>query len=127
MADATETAVVRVLLADDELDMQVLLRSVLSMDDRISIAGVASDGGEALQLFDQLHPDVLVLDERMPILYGLEVAERVLADHPNQRIIICSAWVDDVLRQRAAALGVHAVLPKQQHSELAGEILRPTR
>ncbi|MGH9273178.1 MAG: response regulator transcription factor, partial [Acidimicrobiales bacterium] len=87
---AERTNTVRVVIADDDPDIRVLLRSLLDLDARIEVTGEASDGGEALARFTQLRPDVLVLDERMPILYGLEVAQRVLFEHPDQAVILCT-------------------------------------
>lgn len=125
MSESPErTATVRVVIADDDPDIRVLLRSLLDLDQRIEVAGEASDGGEALARFTQLRPDVLVLDERMPVLYGLEVARRVLIDHPDQPVILCTAYVDDTVLSKAAALGVQSVLGKGDIHRLGEEILR---
>ena len=118
------TATVRVVVADDDEDMRVLMRSMLGLDPRIHIVGEASDGDEALARFDELRPDVLVLDERMPGLRGLEVAERVLAAHPEQVIILCTAFVDRTMQATAGELGVRRVLGKSDVDQLGAEILR---
>jgi DNA-binding NarL/FixJ family response regulator len=115
---------VRVVIADDDPDIRVLLRSLLDLDARIEVAGEAGDGGEALARYAELRPDVLVLDERMPVLYGLEVAERVLGEHPGQVVILCTAFVDDTVIATAAALGVRCVLGKGEIHRLSDEILR---
>jgi DNA-binding NarL/FixJ family response regulator len=115
---------VRVLVADDDPDIRVLLRSILDLDRRISVEGVAADGGEALDQFEALRPEVLVLDERMPVLYGLEVAERILRDHPEQIVILCTAFVDDTVVSTAASLGVRSVLGKGEIHRLGEEIIR---
>jgi DNA-binding NarL/FixJ family response regulator len=115
---------VRVVIADDDPDILVLLRSLLDLDRRIEVAGEASDGGQALERFAELRPDVLVLDERMPVLYGLEVARRVLGDHPDQLVILCTAFVDDSVISKAAELGVRSVLGKGEIHRLGDEILR---
>lgn len=121
---AERTEPVRVVIADDDPDIRVLLRSLLDLDQRIEVAGEASNGGEALSRFNQLRPDVLVLDERMPVLYGLEVARRVLREHPNQAVILCTAYVDDAVLSTAADLGVQSVLGKGEIHRLGEEILR---
>ena len=115
---------VRVVIADDDPDIRVLLRSLLDLDHRIEVSGEASDGGEALERFTELRPDVLVLDERMPVMYGLEVAQRILADHPGQVVILCTAFVDDTVMETAATLGVRSVLGKGEIHRLGEEILR---
>jgi DNA-binding NarL/FixJ family response regulator len=121
---AERVEVVRVVIADDDPDILVLLRSLLDLDRRIEVAGEASDGGQALERFAELRPDVLVLDERMPVLYGLEVARRVLGDHPDQLVILCTAFVDDSVISKAAELGVRSVLGKGEIHRLGDEILR---
>jgi DNA-binding NarL/FixJ family response regulator len=118
------TRTVRVVIADDDPDILVLLRSLLSLDHRIEVTGEATDGKEALERFTLLHPDVLVLDERMPGMYGLEVAARVLETHPDQAIILCTAYLDDSLAANAALLGVRCVLGKKEVSRLSEEIVR---
>jgi YesN/AraC family two-component response regulator len=121
---AEMTRTIRVVIADDDPDIRVLLRSLLDLDRRIEVAGEAVDGGEALQRFTELRPDVLVLDERMPVMYGLEVAERVLAQQPDQAIILCTAYIDDSVVAAAARLGVQSVLGKGDIHRLGDEILR---
>jgi DNA-binding NarL/FixJ family response regulator len=122
-ADPTRT--IRVLIVDDEPDLRVLLRSMLSIDQRVEVAGEAGDGGEGLAMFRELRPDVLILDQRMPELTGLEVAERVLADDPDQTVILMSAYLDDAIRAEAAAVGIRSVIGKPQNIDtIVDEIIR---
>jgi len=115
---------VRVLIVDDEPDLRLLLRTMLSLDPRIEIAGEAGDGGRGLELYKELRPDVLVLDQRMPVLEGLEVAARVLAEDPGQLIVLISAYLDDAMRLEANDLGVRSIMGKQHIEEIGAEILR---
>jgi YesN/AraC family two-component response regulator len=121
---ASRTGTIRVVIADDDPDIRVLLRSLLDLDTRIEVSGEASDGAEALARFTELRPDVLVLDERMPVMYGLEVAQRVLVDHPDQVVILCTAYVDATVMETATTLGVSCVLGKGDIHRLGEEILR---
>lgn len=115
---------VRVVVADDDPDIRVLLQSILDLDQRIEVTGVAVDGGDALAQFEAQRPEVLVVDERMPVLYGLEVAEQVLRDHPEQIVILCTAFVDDTVISAASGLGVRSVLGKGEIHRLGDEIIR---
>ena len=115
---------VRVLIVDDEPDLRLLLRTMLSLDPRIEIAGEAGDGGRGLELYHELRPDVLVLDQRMPVLEGLEVAALVLAEDPDQLIVLISAYLDDTVRSEANDLGVRSIMGKQHIEEIGTEILR---
>lgn len=115
---------VRVVIVDDEPDLLLLLRTMLSLEPRIEIAGEAGDGGRGLELYRQLQPDVLVLDQRMPVLEGLEVAAQVLADAPDQAIVLISAYLDDAIRSEANQIGVRSIMGKQQIEDIGAEILR---
>jgi len=115
---------IRVLIVDDEPDLRLLVRTMLTLDPRIEIVGEGVDGGEALDLFNQLRPDVLVLDQRMPVFKGLEVARQVLADHEDQVVILLSAYLDDDVLEEASAIGIRGVIGKQRMADLAPEILR---
>jgi two-component system, chemotaxis family, protein-glutamate methylesterase/glutaminase len=115
---------IRVAVVDDEADLRLLVRSLLSLDPRIKVVGEAADGTSALTLFDELRPDVLVLDQRMPGATGLEVAAQVLARVPDQLIILLSAFTDRTITDEAESLGVAAVLGKLLVEDLADEILR---
>lgn len=124
MANRSQTAAIRVLIVDDEPDLRLLLRTMLTLDQRFEIAGEAVDGAEALERYAELAPDVLVLDQRMPALVGLEVAARVLADHPDQIVILLSAFLDDSIRVEAERIGVRSVIGKQRIADIGTEILR---
>lgn len=86
-----------VLLVDDDLDMRMLIRIVLEIADAgLTIVGEAGDGAEALRVWRDLNgppdPDIIVLDNHMPAMSGLEVAERILEERPGQIIVLCT-WV----------------------------------
>lgn len=121
---AEHTRTIRVLIVDDEPDLRMLLRTMLSIDQRFEIAGEATNGGEGLELFRALRPDVLILDQRMPVLEGLQVAERVLADHPDQTVILMSAFLNDAIIEEATALGIQSVIGKQNLADIGDKILR---
>ena len=124
MASADATPTIRVLIVDDEPDLRLLLRTMLDLDHRIEIAGEAGDGAEALDRYAELRPDILLLDLRMPVMNGLEVAARVLADEPDQSIILFTAFLDPALIAEATELGVKSVLGKGDIDALTAEILR---
>lgn len=103
----------RALIVDDDSDMRFLVRMTIEVANHgLEVAGEASSGADALASFEQDRPEVVVLDNRMPGMTGLEVARRILGEHPEQSIILFSAYLDAQTRAEAEALGVHACMDK---------------
>ena len=81
---------VRVLLAEDHALVRAGLRSLLKELGGVEVVGEAGDGHEALRLVAELRPDVVLLDISMPGLSGLEVAARVVREHPDTKVLVLS-------------------------------------
>lgn len=112
------------LIVDDEDDVRELMRLAIDVaNEGLFVCGEAGDGLEAVEQAEATHPQVVVLDHRMPRMSGLEAARRMLATRPDQRIVLCSAYLDVQLRQQAAALGITTCLPKRDIPRLP-EVLR---
>ena len=115
-----------VLVVDDEPEMRLLVGVFLKRGG-FEVVGEAADGAQALERFNELDPpqvpSVVLLDNRMPGLTGLEVAEQMLAQHPSQVIVLFSAHLDDAVKAKARAIGIAACASKMQVSRLS-EIVR---
>jgi DNA-binding NarL/FixJ family response regulator len=108
-----------VMVVDDMDDMRALVRLTVRMaNEGLSVAGEAANGSEALDLVELLDPAVIILDELMPGLGGLETAKRILALRPRQRIVLFSAYLDDRMREQARDLGITTCLSKLDYEEL---------
>jgi DNA-binding NarL/FixJ family response regulator len=68
---------IRVLIADDHRLFAEALEVILAGDDRITVVGQASDGGEAVRLAGELRPDVVLMDISMPVMDGIEAARAI--------------------------------------------------
>jgi CheY-like chemotaxis protein len=102
------------LVADDEEDMRVLVRSVITRANQgLRVEAEAVDGLDAVEQWRQIRPDVVLLDQRMPGLTGLEAAEQILEEHPEQTIVLFSAFLNDVIRAAAEAIGIRACVSKE--------------
>src|SRR3954451_23910370 len=106
---------ITVLIVDDQDDIRVLVRALLERSG-MSVVDEAEDGLQALDKVSRLDPPpvptVIVLDHSLPGLTGLEVAERVLAELPDQRIVLFSAYLDRDVQRQAKAIGVRACVAK---------------
>ncbi|HMC67934.1 MAG TPA: response regulator transcription factor [Mycobacteriales bacterium] len=105
----------RVLIVDDEDDMRALLRELIQLaNDGLSVAAEATDGDDALRKWREDRPDVVLMDQRMPGLTGLEAAERMLSESPGQAVVLFTAHLDAEVRQTAEALGIRACVRKDE-------------
>jgi DNA-binding NarL/FixJ family response regulator len=95
---------IRVLIADDHRLFAEALEAILGVDDRIAVVGHASDGQEAIDLVRELTPDVVLMDISMPVLDGIEAAQRIReqVDHVSILMLTGSSSRADVERARAA-------------------------
>lgn len=102
-----------VLVVDDEPDMRVLVHAVIDTANQgLRVVGEAASGEEAIRRWREIRPDVILLDHRMPGMSGLEAAERILAEEPEQWIILFSAYLDSATIARAEELGIREWLGK---------------
>jgi DNA-binding NarL/FixJ family response regulator len=103
---------IEALIVDDQEDMRLLLRVVLGAEADITVTGEATDGLEALDAYGDLRPTVIVLDEMMPGMRGLDVV-RTLRDRGDEpRVVLCSAHLDTHVREEASLLGVDRCVSK---------------
>jgi DNA-binding NarL/FixJ family response regulator len=103
----------RALIVDDDSDMRFLVRMTIEVANHgLEVSGEAESGAEAIASVASDRPEVIVLDNRMPGMTGLETARRILKDHPEQSIILFSAYLDDSIVSEARQLGVYACLHK---------------
>ena len=99
---------IRVLLVDDHAMVRKGMNLFLQEYEGISIIGEAANGLKAIELSNQLRPDVILMDLAMPIMDGFQAIRRIMSAHPNQRIVVLtgSAEEEDLLSAiQAGAIG----------------------
>lgn len=103
------------LIVDDEVDVRALVRLVVEVaNDGLTVSGEAGDGPTALAFWREHRPAVIVLDHSMPGMSGLDVARQILAEDPDQKIILFSAYLDDDVMSDAHNLGVVRCMKKTE-------------
>ena len=102
----------KVLVADDHGVVRKGLRFLLQLDSQIEVVGEANDGREALEMSEQLHPDVVVLDITMPQLNGIDAAAQLRKRDPDIGIVMLSMHCDETFLLRALSAGAQAYLLK---------------
>jgi DNA-binding NarL/FixJ family response regulator len=86
---------IKVLLAEDHKIVREGTRQLLEQSHDMEVVGEASDGMEAIQFAAALHPNVIVMDVRLPRLNGIEATRTITARFPEIRVLILSAYDDD--------------------------------
>lgn len=103
---------IRVVLVDDHTLMRQGTGALLRESPDIEIIAETGQGEEVLSLADQLRPDVVLLDIRLPGLNGIEVARALQRDLPEIRVIMLTAYHQDHYVRALFAIGVHGFLLK---------------
>ena len=117
----SSTAAVKVptLVVDDQPDVRLLLKVLIDKaNEGLFVVAEAASGGEAVRKADELDPLVVVLDEMMPGMSGLETVDELRARRPSQVIILCTAFLDEELIAQAHAAGVVHCIAKDDVSQL---------
>jgi DNA-binding NarL/FixJ family response regulator len=114
-ADAAEAlrgpATIRIVLADDDRSLRLLLRLTLQQDERLEVVGEAADGAEALELVESHDPDLLLLDLSMPRMDGLEVLS-VLRGRDRPVVAVLTGFDDHHLEEQVRTSGAAMFLTK---------------
>ncbi|MCL9816005.1 chemotaxis protein CheY [Natronocalculus amylovorans] len=100
----------RVLIADDSEFMRNLLREILAGD--FEIVGEAENGVEAVNLYEQEDPDIVMMDIVMPIRSGIEATDEITTDDPNAKIIMCTSVGQEEKMKEAIKAGASGYITK---------------
>jgi DNA-binding NarL/FixJ family response regulator len=110
--NAAKSHIVRVLVVDDQRLMRDGIASLLEMQDAIEVVGTASNGQEALEKAVSLHPDVILMDVRMPVMDGVVATGQVLRQLPSCRILMLTTFDDEEYVIAALLAGASGYLLK---------------
>lgn len=120
----SSAATIRILIADDHLVVRMGLRSMIETQPDMKVIGEAANGEEAIRVFGELRPDVVLMDLRMPRLNGVDATRTIREVDPEARIIILTTYDGDENIYRALQIGARAYLLKDIHRD---EFLRSVR
>lgn len=107
-----------ILLIDDDELITMSLEMIISSKEEFKIVGKGHSGLEAIELYDKLQPDLLLMDIRMEGMNGLEAARAILAKYPEATILFLTTFSDDEYIIEALKLGVKGYLLKQDYKVL---------
>jgi hemolysin D len=118
---------IRIVIADDQASIRLVLQAQLKSYADIEIVGIAENGRQAVEQVEKLRPDVLLLDLEMPVLDGLGAAKEIKERFPETKLLVLTAQNDPSALLPALRVGVHGYLYKGTPSEELVESIRAVR
>jgi DNA-binding NarL/FixJ family response regulator len=115
---------IRVLIADDQRVVREGLSLVLALMKGFEVVGTAADGDEAVTLARTLHPDVVLMDLRMPRCDGIEATRRLRTEAPDVKVVVLTTYSDDQSVLDAFRAGARGYLTKDAGGEQIHDALR---
>ena len=112
---------IRVLLVDDHEIVRLGLMTLINDQENMEVVGEAGAAGEAVKSVEQLHPDVVLMDIRMPGEGGIVATRDITAKFPQTKVVMLTSFADDDLVMRAIQAGAVGYVLKQVGNE---ELLR---
>jgi DNA-binding NarL/FixJ family response regulator len=116
----------RVVVADDEPDVRLLLRLQLQGIPGVEVVGEAGDGLQAIEQCRELEPDAIVMDLLMPRMMGIEAIERLRQELPRVGVVAYTATAGDFVRHEMDRLGVPLLLKSGEITQLVDALRAST-
>lgn len=111
-----------ILIVDDDQLVSLSLKTILEAQPDITVMSIGKNGYEAITLYEQHMPDVLLMDIRMDELSGLEAASEILKNHPDAKILLLTTFSDDEYIMKAIHIGAKGYILKQDFEAIAPAI-----
>lgn len=108
----------KVLIVDDDNLVAVSLKTILSSDSEIEVTGIGNDGTDAIRLYEEQQPDVLLMDIRMSGMSGLDAGAEILLKHNDARILYLTTFNDDEYIIKAISIGAKGYIIKQDFESI---------
>ena len=112
---------VSVLVVDDQAPFRLAARAVIGRTEGFELVGEAATGEEAVEMADDLHPDLVLMDINMPGISGIEATSQIVAHEPEAVVFLCSTYERSDLPPEAVDSGARAYINKE---ELGPVVLR---
>ncbi|PWU18171.1 MAG: DNA-binding response regulator [Verrucomicrobia bacterium] len=108
---------IRILVADDHYIVRMGLVALMNTEPDLEVVAEAVDGAQALDMYRKYHPDLAVLDMRMPVKDGVQTTRQITRDFPDARVLILTAFDGDEEIHNALEAGAHGYVLKGSTGE----------
>lgn len=113
---------IKLVIVDDDFLVAASLETILNANESIQVLKTGSDGSDAIKLYDELKPDVLLIDIQMKHVSGLEASKEILAQYPDAKILLLTTFSDDEYIVKALQIGAKGYLLKQDYESIVPAI-----
>jgi DNA-binding NarL/FixJ family response regulator len=107
-----------ILVIDDDKLVGLSLKAIIEADKEICVCGIGYNGHDAVAMYDEFQPDILLMDIRMELMTGLEAGEIILAKYPEARILYLTTFADDEYIIKALRIGAKGYILKQNFESI---------
>jgi DNA-binding NarL/FixJ family response regulator len=114
----------RIVLVDDHVLVRSGMKALLEAEPDLEVTGEAGDGAEGVELALERHPDVVLMDVRMPVLDGIEATRRIVAAGSRARVLVVTSHDDDQLVLHALRAGAYGFFLKDAAPDRLCEAVR---
>lgn len=108
----------KIIIIDDDQLVCMSLKMILEADENVTVAAIGNDGSEALPLYEEYKPDVLLMDIQMKDTNGTDALPGLLAKYPEAKVLFLTTFVDDEYIVKALELGAKGYIIKQNYENI---------
>lgn len=117
----------KILIVDDDPIVSMSLKVIIEADkgegsETLEVVGIGNSGNDAVSLYAEHKPDVVVMDIRMEGMNGLEASEKIIETNPDAKILLLTTFLDDEYINKALKVGVKGYVLKQDLAGLGATI-----
>lgn len=109
----------KVVIIDDDKMIAASLKIIIENGSTAEVVAQGSSGAEAISLYEQHKPDIMLMDIRMEGMTGLEAGEKIMSVHPEARLLFLTTFNDDEYIIKALAMGAKGYIIKQDFESIA--------
>lgn len=113
----------RVIIVDDDTLVAISLKTIIEANPDIEVVATGHSGEEAIKLYDEIKPDILLMDIRMNEMSGLAAGEIILKQHSDARILYLTTFMDDEYIVKAINIGAKGYILKQDFEGIVPALL----
>ncbi len=116
--------IIRIVIVDDHPLFREGIKRILEMESNFDVVGIASNGEEACELAESLHPDVFLMDINMPKMNGVEATEKIKGISPESKVVVLSIHDDENYVHQVISSGASGYLLKEMDSDALIEAIQ---